>query len=76
MQRSKITVVAVGFKLNRDLDRLKENLGRDLFDLIGKTITQKRCPNSMIKNIDHQCTIKKSASRKYQLESASGNIIE
>ena len=50
IQKAKITVVADGFR---------PILGRDLFDKLGITISQKPCPNTEVTNIEPPCAIKK-----------------
>ena len=52
--KEKITVVADGFR---------PILGRDLFDQLGITISQKPCPNTEVNNIEPPCAIKKIASK-------------
>ena len=49
--KEKITVVADGFR---------PILGRDLFDQLGITISQKPCPNTKVNNIEPPCAIKKN----------------
>ena len=51
IQKAKITVVAEGFR---------PILGRDFFDQLGITISQKPCPNIKINNIETPCATKKS----------------
>ena len=54
--KAKITVVADGFR---------PILGRDLFDQLGITISQKPCPNTEINNIETLCAIKKSLAKEF-----------
>ena len=56
IQKSKITVVADGFR---------PILGRDLFDQLCITISQKPCPNIEINNIETPCEIKKSLANEF-----------
>ena len=51
IRKAKITVVSDGFR---------PILGRDLFDQLGITISQKPCPNIEINNIETPCAIKKN----------------
>ena len=51
IQKTKIAVVADGFR---------PILGRDLFDQLGITISQKPSPNTEINNIEPPCAIKKN----------------
>ena len=51
IQKAKITLVADGFR---------PILGRDLFDQLGITISQKPCPNIELNNIETPCAIKKN----------------
>ena len=55
IQKAKITVVADGFR---------PILGRDLFDQLGKIISQKPCPNVEVNNIDQTCAITRSLAKK------------
>ena len=48
-QKAKITVVA---------DGSRPILGRDLFEHLGITISQKSCPNIEINNVENFCAIK------------------
>ena len=57
IQKAKITVVADGFR---------QILGRDLFDQLGITISQKPCPNTEVSNIEPPCAIKKSLAKEFQ----------
>ena len=56
IQKAKITVVSDGFR---------PILGRDLFDQLGITISQKPCPQSEVNNIDPSCAIKKSMAKEF-----------
>ena len=56
IQKAKITVVSDGFR---------PILGRDLFDQLGITISQKPCPQSEVNNIDPPCAIKKSMAKEF-----------
>ena len=56
IQKAKITVVADGFR---------PILGRDFFDQLGITISQKPCPQTEVNNIDPPCAIKKSLSKEF-----------
>ena len=56
IQKAKITVVDDGFR---------SILGRDLFDQLGITISQKPCPNTEINNIEQPCAIKKSLAEEF-----------
>ena len=56
IQKAKITVVADGFR---------PILGRDLFDQLGITISQKPCPQTEVNNIDPPCAIKKPLAKKF-----------
>ena len=56
IQKAKITVVADGFR---------PILGRDLFDKLGITISQKPCPNTEVNNIEPPCAIKKSFAKEF-----------
>ena len=56
IQKAKITVVADGFR---------PILGRDLFDQLGITISQKPCPQTEVNNIDPPCAITKSLTKKF-----------
>ena len=56
LKRAKITVVADGFR---------PILGRDLFDQLGITISQKPCSNIHINNIETPCAIKKSLVKEF-----------
>ena len=56
IHKAKITVVADGFR---------PILGRDLFDQLGITISQKPCPNTEINNIEALCAIKKSMAKEF-----------
>ena len=40
-------------------------LGRDLFDLLGITISKKPCPNTEINNTETPCAIKKSLAKEF-----------
>ena len=56
IQKAKITVVADGFR---------PILGRDLFDQLGITISQKPCPQKGVNNKDKPCAIKKSLAKEF-----------
>ena len=56
IHKAKITVVADGFR---------PILGRDLFDQLGTTFSQKPCPNTEIINIETPCAIKKSLAKEF-----------
>ena len=56
IQKAKITVVADGFR---------PILGRDLFDQLGTTVSQKPCPNTEVSNIEPPCAIKKSLAKEF-----------
>ena len=56
IQKAKKTVVA---------DGLRPILGRDLFDQLGITISQKPCPKTEVNNIDQLCAIKKSLAKQF-----------
>ena len=56
IQKTKFTVVA---------DGLRSILGRDLFDQLEITISQKPCPNIEISNIETPCAIKKSMAKEF-----------
>ena len=56
IQKAKITAVADGFR---------PILGRDLFDQLGITISQKPCPQTEVNNIDPPCAIKKSLAKEF-----------
>ena len=56
IQKTKITVVA---------DGCRPILGRDLFDKLRITISQKPYPNVEINNIETPCAIKKSLAKKF-----------
>ena len=56
IQKAKIMVVADGFR---------PILGRNLFDQIGKIISQKPCPNVEVNNIDQTCAIKRSLAKEF-----------
>ena len=56
IQKAKITVVADGFR---------PILGRDLFDKLGITISQKPCPITGVNNIEPPCVIKKSFAKEF-----------
>ena len=56
IQKAKITVVADGFR---------PILGRDLFDQLGITKSQKPCPNTEVNNIDQPCAIKRSLAKEF-----------
>ena len=56
IQKAKITVVADGFR---------PILGRDLFDQLGITISQKPCPKTEVNNIDQPCAIKRSLAKEF-----------
>ena len=56
IQKAKITVVADGFR---------PCLGRDLFDKLGRTISQKPCPNTEVNNIEPPCAIKKLFAKEF-----------
>ena len=56
IQKSKITVVGDGFQ---------PILGRDLFDQIGITISQKPCPKSEVNTVETPCAIKHSLAKKF-----------
>ena len=65
IHKAKITVVADGFR---------PILGRDLFDQLGITISQKPCPNTEINNIESPCAIKRSLAKEFpELISRIGN---
>ena len=51
IQKTKIMIVADGFR---------PILGRDLFDQLGITISQKPCPKTEVKTVDTPCAIKQS----------------
>ena len=55
-QKAKIPVVA---------DEFRPILGRDIFDQLGITISQKPCPNIEIDNIERPCAIKKSRQKNF-----------
>ena len=55
-QKAKITVVADGFR---------PILGRDLFDNLGITISQKLFPNTEVNNIEPPCAIKKLFAKEF-----------
>ena len=64
IQIAKITVVADGFR---------PILGRDLFDQLGITISQKPCPNIEINNVENPCAKKKSLAKEFpELVSRNG----
>ena len=66
IQKAKITVVADGFR---------PILGRDLFDQLGITISQKPFPQLDVNNIDPPCAIKKSLAKEFpDLTSRIGKI--
>ena len=50
IEKAKIAIVADGFR---------PILGRDLFNQLGITVSQKPCPNIDINNIETPCVIKK-----------------
>ena len=54
--KATITVVADGFR---------PILGRDLFDKLGITISQKPCPNTEVNNIEPPWVIEKSFAKEY-----------
>ena len=56
IQKAKITVVADGFR---------PILGRNLFDQLGITISQKPCPNTEVNNMEPPCAIKKSLAKEF-----------
>ena len=56
IHKAKITIVGDGFR---------PLLGRDLFDQLRITISQKHCPNTEIKNIETPCAIKKSLAKEF-----------
>ena len=56
IQKAKITLVADGFR---------PILGRDLFDELGITISQKSCPKTEVNNIDQPCAMKKSFAKEF-----------
>ena len=56
LQKAKITVVADGFR---------PILGRDLFDQLGITISQKPCLKTEVNNIDQPCAIKRSLAKEF-----------
>ena len=56
IHKAKITVIADGFR---------PILGRDLFDQLGITISQKPCPYTEINNIETPCAIKKSLAKEF-----------
>ena len=55
-KKPKITVVADGFR---------PIIGRDVFDQLEITISQKPCPNIEIKNIETPCAIKKLQAKEF-----------
>ena len=55
IQKAKITVVADGFR---------PILGRDLFDHLGITISQKPCPNVEVNTVETPCVIKQSLAKE------------
>ena len=55
IQKAKVTVVA---------DSFRPILGRDLFDQLGITISQKPCPNIEINNVENPCAIKKITGKR------------
>ena len=54
--KSKITVVSDGFR---------PIFGRDLFDQLGKIISQKLCPNTEVNNIEPPCAIKRLLAKEF-----------
>ena len=56
ISKARITVVPDGFR---------PILGRDLFDQLGITITQKPCPKIEVNNVDQTCVIKKSLAKEF-----------
>ena len=58
IQKAKIKAVADGFR---------PILGRDHFDQLGITISQKPCPNIEINNIETPCAIKKSLAKEFSV---------
>ena len=56
IQKAKTTVVA---------DEFRPILGRDLFDQLGITISQKPCPETEVNNIDQPCAIKISLAKEF-----------
>ena len=55
-QNSKTTLVADGFR---------HILGRDLFDQLGITISQKPCPNIEVNTVETPCAIKQSLAKEF-----------
>ena len=56
IQKAKNTVVADGFR---------PILGRDIFDQLGITKSQKPCPNTEVNSIDQLCAIKRSLAKEF-----------
>ena len=56
VKKAKITVIGDGFR---------PILGRDFFDQLGITFSQKPCPNIEINNIETPCPIKKSLAKEF-----------
>ena len=56
IQKAKITVVADGFR---------PILGRDLFDQLGITVSQKLFLNTEVNNIGQPCAIKRSLAKEF-----------
>ena len=56
IQKAKNTVLVDGFR---------PILGRDLFDRLGITISQKLCPKTEVNNIDQPCAIKRSLAKEF-----------
>ena len=55
-QKAKITVVVDGFR---------PILGRDLFDQLEKTISQKPCPNIEVNTVETPCVLKQSLAKEF-----------
>ena len=65
IQKAKITFIAYGFR---------PILGRDLFNQLGITVSQKPCPNTEVKKIEPPSAIKKSLENEFpELISHIGN---
>ena len=56
IQKPKITVVADGFG---------PIIGRDLFDQLGRNVSQKPCPNLEVNTVETPCVIKQSLAKKF-----------
>ena len=67
IQKVKITVIADGFR---------PILGRDLFDQLWITISQKPCPNIEINNIETPCAIKKITCKKISWTNLTYRLIK